>query len=466
MDKEKKKYSLLKVIGIAFLLYVVLTWFIPTGTFSSGQFSKGEVTPLGLYGLFSAPVYSFAVFAQYIVLILCVGGFYGVLNKTGVYQKIVEWFASKDKVKFLIASIVIFSLVTSVFGETMIIFVLLPFFVAVLMKMGYSKLDSLAGTVGGSFIGMVASVCGNLAIYKNYFGLEPKVFILFNIIMLIILIFLLSMFILSKGKKEDRKNTKNEAIPLFESVKGGKKSSLPLIIVLIIVLLLLILGLYNWYYSFNVEVFNKLHEKIIGTQLFGIDIISKIFGNISEIGYFSNYDVSAILVIASFIVSWIYSIKFDEFIDSFKNGAKEVLIPAVYVILASVIFSQVVTSSGGNISLTISNFILGLAKDFNIFTGCLTGILGSFFYNDYLYFINGLYGIVSLYNADMMPFILTVFQSMFGLMMFILPVSIVLIGGLKYLNVSYKEWIKYIWKFLIQIFIISIIGSIILSMIV
>ena len=466
MDKEKKKYSLFKVIGIAFLLYVVLTWFIPTGTFSGGQFTKGEVTPLGLYGLFSGPVYSLAVFAQYIVLILCVGGFYGVLNKTGAYQKIVEWFSSKDKVKFLIASIVIFSLVTSVFGETMIIFVLLPFFITVLMKMGYSKLESFAGTVGGSFIGMIASISGNLAIYKNYFGLEPKIFILFNIIMLIILIFLLSMFIISKSNKDVKKNTKNEIIPLFESVKGGKKSTLPLIIILIAVLLLLILGLYNWYYSFNVEVFSKLHEKIVGTQLFGIDIISKIFGNISEIGYFSNYDVSAILVIASFIISWIYSIKFNELIESFKNGAKEVFIPALYVVFASVIFSQIVTSSGGNISLTISNFILGLSKDFNIFTGCLTGILGSFFYNDYLYFINGLYGIVSLYNATMMPFILTVFQSMFGIMMFILPVSIVLIGGLKYLDISYKEWIKYIWKFLIQLFIISIIGSIILSMIV
>ena len=100
--------------------------------------------------------------------------------------------------------------------------------------------------------------------------------------MLIILIFLLSMFIISKSNKDVKKNTKNEIIPLFESVKGGKKSTLPLIIILIVVLLLLILGLYNWYYSFNVEVFSKLHEKIVGTQLFGIDIISKIFGNISD----------------------------------------------------------------------------------------------------------------------------------------------------------------------------------------
>lgn len=462
MEKEKK-YSLFKVVGIAFLLYVVLTWFIPTGSFSGGQFIKGETVPVGLYGIFTAPVYGFSVFAQYIVLILCIGGFYGVLNKTGAYQKIVSSLASKDKTKFLIATILIFSLVTSVFGETMMVFILLPFFVAVLLKMGYDRLSSLAATVGGGLIGICASICGNMAIYKNYFGLEPKIFILFNIIMLLIFIFLLSMFIIGKNSK---KGVKPEEIPLFEVVKNSKKSSVPLIIILVITVLLLLLGLFNWYYAFDCKVFADIHDKIVNFQLFNTSIVSKVFGEFSEIGYFSNYDVAAILLVSSFIISWIYSIKFNEFIDSFKEGTKKMLLPGIYVIFASLIFSQVVTSSGGNISVTISNFILGWFNDFNILTGSLTGIVGSFFYNDYLYFMNGLYGIVSLYNTSMMPFILSVFQSMFGLMMFILPVSITLVGGLKYLNISYKDWVKYIWKFLLQIFVIGIIGCIILSMII
>lgn len=462
--EKKKNYDLLKILGIMILLYAVLTLFIPAGSFSGSEFSKGDTSPLGLIGVFRAPVYSFAVFSQYIILILCVGGFYGILNKTGVYQKIVSFFEKGNKTKFLVSSIIVFALITSVFGETMMVFVLLPFFVTVLLKMGYDKVTSLACTVGGSLIGMCASVCGNLAIYKNYFGLEPKIFILFNIIMLIILVFLLSMFVISKSNNSN-KNGKNEDIPLYENVKNSKKSSVPLIIILVIILLLLILGLFNWYYAFDLKIFEDLHDKILGIQLFGTDIVSKIFGDYSQIGYFSNYDVSAILILFSILISWVYSIKFNEYIESFKNGAKEMLLPGIYVILASIIFSQIVTSSS-NISLTISNFILGLSGDFNIITGVLTGIAGSFFYNDYLYFINGIYGIVSLYNEGMMPFILSVFQSIFGIMMFVLPVSILLIGGLKYLNISYKEWLKYIWKFLIQLLLICIIGCIILSMIV
>jgi len=482
--KRKNNYDLLKIIGIAFLLFVVLTWIIPTGSYTSGQFTKGETTPVGLYGIFTTPVYSFAVFAQYFILILCIGGFYGVLNKTGVYQQIIEKLTKRFGKKrniYLVITILIFSLITSLFSETMMIFILLPFFITVLLKLDFDKLTAIASTVGASLIGMIANITGNLAIYKNYFGIEPKTTIIFNIIMYVVLVFLLSAYIISKNiieannkkeKKKNKKETKPEqkeeklAIPLYVESKNTKKSIVPMIIILTLTLIVIMLGLYNWYYSFDINVFNDLYEKITTIELFGTNIISKIFGQLPIIGSFSNYDVSAILLISSIAIAWIYSIKTNEFIESFKTGMKKILLPATYVILASVIFSSVVTASSGNISITISNFILNLSNNFNVLTGTLTAMIGSFFYNDYLYLINGLYSALSLYDTNMMPVILFIFQSMFGIMMFILPVSITIIGILKYLEVSYKDWIKYIWKLLIQIFAISIIGSIILSMLV
>lgn len=458
---EKKKYGLFKIIGIAFLLYVILTWIIPVGSFYGSEFQAGETNPVGLYGIFTSPIYGLAIFIQYLILILCVGGFYGVLNRTGSYQKIINFFEKKDRTKFIVSTIIIFSLITSLLGETMMVFLLLPFFVTVLLKMGYSKITSILAIIGGSFIGTIASISGNFAIYKNYFNLESNLFIVYNVILLAIFVFLLSMFIISKKEKK----VKNENIPLYENIRNNK-SCVPLIIILSFLLILLFLGLFNWYYAFNIDVFETLYEKLTTIELFGTQIIGKIFGVFSPIGSFSNYDMSAILIIFSIIIGWIYSIKFDDFIDSFKNGVKQIIVPGIYVVFASVIFSLVVTASDGNISLTISNFILGKSNDFNIVTGVLTGTIGSFFYNDYLYLLNGLHDIISLYNTNMLPFILSVFQSMFGIMMFVLPVSMILVGGLKYLDISYKDWIKYIWKFLVQIFIISIIGCIIVSMIV
>ena len=95
-----KKYDLLKVLGISLLITFFLSWFIPAGTFSSGSFVSSEATnPLGLYDLFKIPVYVINRFVQYVLLFLAIGGFYGVLNKSGVYSKIVEDVVGKYKTK-------------------------------------------------------------------------------------------------------------------------------------------------------------------------------------------------------------------------------------------------------------------------------------------------------------------------------------------------------------------------------
>ena len=46
--------------------------------------------------------------------------------------------------------------------------------------------------------------------------------------------------------------------------------------------------------------------------------------------------------------------------------------------------------------------------------------------------------------------------------MFIAPTSLLLVGGLTYLNISYKEWLKYIWKYLIQVLVIALLVMVIM----
>ena len=93
-----KKYDLLKVIGITFLIVFLISWVIPAGGYSSGVFSSTEATvPLGIYDLVRLPFISIATFIQYVLLFIAIGGFYGVLNKTGVYTKIVEGIVKKYK---------------------------------------------------------------------------------------------------------------------------------------------------------------------------------------------------------------------------------------------------------------------------------------------------------------------------------------------------------------------------------
>ena len=67
------KGKILKVIGISFLVFVVLSWIIPVGTYSNGSLTTNDVDPVGLIDLFTQPVIAFANFAIYGAVFAAIG---------------------------------------------------------------------------------------------------------------------------------------------------------------------------------------------------------------------------------------------------------------------------------------------------------------------------------------------------------------------------------------------------------
>ena len=57
-------------------------------------------------------------------------------------------------------------------------------------------------------------------------------------------------------------------------------------------------------------------------------------------------------------------------------------------------------------------------------------------------------------DKTMYPVIAVMFQSLYGAVMLVAPTSIILMGTISYLGVSYKEWLKNIWKFLLEFIVI------------
>ena len=111
---------------------------------------------------------------------------------------------------------------------------------------------------------------------------------------------------------------------------------------------------------------------------------------------------------------------------------------------------------------------LGTISDsFNLFTTALTGIIGGFFYNNYYYYFNAIATDLAIHvDANYYTIMTFVLQSIYGLMMMILPTSLILVSGLSMLGVSFKEWIKYIWRFVAQLLVIILIISVILVLVV
>ena len=142
-----KKHDLLKAIGIVFLVYVVLSWIIPGGSFSSGSFTKGTITPLGLGDLFLYPIATsiYQMFVLSALVVLSIGGLYGVLNKTGVLSSmvgnVVKKFKGHEKL-FIGLTAFFYSLVSVLLNLSLPLFLIIPFSVAILTTLGFDKIKT------------------------------------------------------------------------------------------------------------------------------------------------------------------------------------------------------------------------------------------------------------------------------------------------------------------------------------
>lgn len=490
-----KKNNLLKVLGIFFLILVAFTWIIPAGTYSGGEFTKGTTSPIGAFDLFRLPLMTIGTFVQYGIVFLAIGGLYGVLNKTGVLVPFVDRVAKKWKGKenlFLTIVMVIFAVLASVSGLALPLFVFVPFVVAVILVMGMSKLTALASTVGAILVGMIGSTYGfNVSGYINYFlSLDVNNQIATKVILLIMLVFLLVIFVTKhaktelvvakkvtkketekKGSKKDtktKKETKEDKvikveekkveIPFYDPEYKTKKSAVPMIVIMVITVLLALIAMFNWYYGFKLTFFQDIYTSLMDIKIGNYPIMSNLLGGISQFGYWSNYELTILLMIASLLIGWIYSLKGSEIVDSFFDGVMKMLPVAFYAIICNVLFAIILSSDTANIYNTIMNFFLELTKSFNVFTTSVVAFLGGFFYNDFYYLVSGITGpLSSKFDAATLPVVGLAFQTLYGFVMLLLPTSMILIAGLRYLEVSYKEWIKYIWKFLLSIFVIIMI---------
>lgn len=505
----KKKNNLFKVIIACFLFCVLLTWLIPIGSISEGEVTVSTISPVGLFGLVYVPIITFATFVQYTLVIFGIGGFYGVLAKTGVYSKLVDKVTKKYENKeklFLIITISTLMVLSSVLGNPYGLLVFVPFLMAIVLRLGYNKITALASTIGAILVGGVASTYGlNVATQlSNVLGTDVNNAIIPKFAFLVITIVLYVLFVCSnkrtkiekpfeivketveevvvesvkenkKGKNKKIKEAVEKVIekvvetkvftyipiPFVNEKEEGTKNEKPLVILLGLFAVILFLSMTNWQYMFNVTLFDDIFKKIGAIVLGDVPIIEKFLGVQTAFGYWTSYELTSLLVIFSLLIGWVYGFKLDETFDAFKKGCKEISKTAFLMTLTCTIFTVMLMGSGSSIYVTITNLLVGLTKDFFFLTTAISGLLSGFFYNDFYYALSSVAEIFQTkYDADFVNIFGFIFQTMHNIMMLITPTSILLVGGLSLLDVSIKDWFKYILMFVLQLLVLSIVISI------
>ena len=463
-----KKKSLFKALTIVFLVYVVLTWVIPTGYYSSGSYVKETITPIGLFDIVRYPIITLtsSVFVLTALVILLIGGLYGVLNKTGAYQNLVEKVLKKFKNKektFLIITTLLFVILSSLTALDLPLLILVPLFSTILIMMGYSKFTAMLSTIGSILIGNLVSTYGfNVAGYITYFTNDINDSIIYRIILLVLVVVLLLIKIIKTSKSK----TKEEPI-LYEKISSKEyKKSTGLVVTLIIMMIVLIVGMTNWEELFKITFFSDLYTKITSVKISGYPVFSLIIGSIYEMGKWTNYELAFILIITTFLIGKIYKLTLREIYEAFISGVKQLIPVAFFAVLANTLFLVMnATTTGYTIFPTIANYLFGLANGFNVITFGLISFIGSLLYNDLPYLLSTIYDpITSIYSssASVMGIIV---QSIHGLVQFIAPTSVLLVVGLKYFDIDYKDWFKNTYKFLFTVLVAIAIVVAIMSLI-
>lgn len=474
-----KKKEIFVGLGILLTIYVFLSWIIPVGYYNSGVFTNGTITPVGFADIIKYPLFTFTneLFILTAITIVVIGGLYGVMKKTGLYSKLIDNVCKKfkgDEELFLIISTFVLALFSSLTALTIPLFVLVPFVAGVLLVMGYNKLTALLSSVGAILVGNMSTTYGfNIAGYIKYFyGTDINANMLFKIILFVLLTGGLIIFLLLINKNTKLKQlTKDELkeVPFYEEIKNNKNKSLISSIILILAFILILVGMYNWSYSLGITIFDKFDEAISNVKYNNLSILNSIMGEINPLGYWTNYEFCLVLIIVSYIIGKIGKLKFSEIASSFIDGCKVMFKPAIMTIFASVIFLFVnmflfQNGNSATIYATMCNYLFTLFDKVKLLSVGVTSFIGGILYNDFPYMLNSISTpITSMFTNLNAPIFLQ--YSIYGLVQFVAPTSIILVAGLTYLDVSYKEYLKSIWKPLLVALGIIILLTVIMSLI-
>ena len=463
-----KKHGLLKIMSIILLLLTLVSYILP-GRDGIEQIGIADL----LVNYFSIVLQNFS----YIILfILSVGGFYGVLNKTPAYKKLLDNIVTSLKPlnkKVIYIIILIFAVITSLTSMTIPLFIFIPFVISIILLLGYDKLVALSATVGsiiigytgGMFVNFINPNTYNINTFEEFIGIDNKFANVFpKLLLLLVGIALLIYFVNKHIKNVEEKKVKYELSDnselLIAEVKGSYKDikTWPLIVILSLTLIILVLGMVPWNELFSIDIFDKFHTWLTGIKIKDFAIFPTIISSsLPALGGWRTTNnllasyvyMSMLLVFVTLLIGLTNKIKFNEIIDNFVEGIKKMLPIVALITIAYTVL--VCAYNNGFLETIISNY-----GKFNYVISTLLAFLGCILNVDTIWIVAGVFSnIVSLITDESIyGSVAVLLQGIYGVFQLVGPTSLILIIGLTYLDVPYTTWLKYIWRFVIALIIL------------
>lgn len=227
-----KKYNLLKVLAITFLITIVLTLFVPGSTADySGGITQNGINGVGVWSMLSNLNIALSYFSTVAILIIAIAIFYAVIGKTKSYNAFVGSCSKKfegHESLLVIISTILFALVAMFVNDIMVLLVFVPFVYTIMRSLNIRKEAILSSTIIASLIG---GMCGiyNSTLF-SVFSLSINTLLLVKIVLFVITIFILIMFTAPRAKeqnvvvKEEIKEESKKEANVSENKAPAKKT--------------------------------------------------------------------------------------------------------------------------------------------------------------------------------------------------------------------------------------------------
>lgn len=432
------------------LIMMVLTWIIPAGQYEyvqngevaqpiAGTYHRVAPNAQSIFDVMLASFHGFYEAVEIALFILMVGGFLGVVMKTGAINagiaNVIRMLNGREK--FMIPILMIlFGLGGTSFGmweETMAFYpLLLPVFIAA----GYDSIVAVSVIMLGAGIGTLCSTVNPFAtgIASGFAGISLGDGLFLRLFMLIVLEGVAITYVMRYAARVYADPSASIVAAQYE--ENRKRFAI------------------NWDDKESMELTGK---RKLALAIFALTFLLMIYSVIpfDELGltflptlgwYFT--ELSGLFLVAGIIVGLATRMKEQELIEGFVNGASELLGVAFIIAISRGI---TVIMNSGFITDTILNWgEQALAGAHSIFFIILTYLL----YLPLSILIPSSSGLATLSIPIMVPLgeftnissalIITAFQSASGLVNLLTPTSAVVMGGLAVAHIPYDRWLRYV----------------------
>ena len=489
MAEQKKRFkfkipSAFSILYILIITVAIATWLIPAGQYDvneAGQYVAGtykviESNPQSVWDVLMAPVYGMvggdlnpspAIGVAFFILVI--GGFLGVVNKTGAINAGIATIIKKYQGRehwLIIILMTLFALGGSTYGmaeETMVFY---PLLIPVMVSVGFDSLTAIAVILLGSGVGCLASTVNpfSVGIASEMAGINMGTGIGWRFVIFILTVGFTIWFVYSYAMKIKKDPTKSyvyanresdlEEFKLDTNIKPMDSKQKVVIWIFLLTFLIMIIGLVPWG-SFNITIFETFNDFLANTP--GLNIL---FKHMTPLGQWYLDEITMLFFLASLVVAVFYRMNEGEYLDAFMAGCNDMISVAVICAVSRGI--QVVMNNG-LITATILHAgeqgLTGLSEQLFI-------TITYFFYCGMSFIISGssslagatmgLLGPLGEFAGVGADLVITAYHTALGIVGLITPSSFILMGALAMAHIDITTWWKFMTKYCIAIIVITL----------